>query len=164
MQSWPLNSIVADLPTAVSMPISASSCPAPRGSRENGPPPPAPQGCGVKSIDRQEARLRVIGRVPTARQCLAKFGHAGEIVDRTERIDIRQHGSNSPGLGGKIAKAQQRIDPDHTPARFGEPLHLGLELAEVVALQAVGDEEGNCPLTQDAPRPVPIEAVQRLAD
>src|ERR1700730_16200699 len=139
MQSWSLNSIVADLPTAVSMPISASSCPTPRGSRENGPPPPAPQGCGVKSINRQEARLRVIGRVPTARQGLAKFGHAGEIVDRTERIDIRQHGSNASRFGGKVAEAQQGVDPNHAPARFGEPLHLGPKLLEVVPLEPVRD-------------------------
>src|SRR6202021_4135574 len=100
------------------MPISASSCPARRGSRENGPPPRAPQGGGVKSVDNQEPRLWIIGRVSTARQRLAKVGHAGEIVDRTEGIDVRQHGSNSPRLGGKVAKAHQRVHPDNTPLLF----------------------------------------------
>src|ERR1700722_9569751 len=164
MQSWPLNSIVADLPTAVSMPISASSCPAPRGSRENGPPPRASQGCDVKSVDGQEPRLWIIGRVSTARQRLAKLSHAGQIVDWPEQMDVRQHSSNPPRFGGKLAKAQQRVDPDHAPARLGEPLHRGLELIEVVPLQPVSNEERNRALTKHAPRPIPIEAGHRLAD
>src|SRR5882762_189853 len=89
-------------------------------SFKNGSAPVAPQDYNGKSIDREEPRLWIVGRVPTARQRSAKFGHAGEIVDRTERIDVRKHGSDPPRLGGKVAIAQQRIDPDHAPARFGE--------------------------------------------
>ena len=41
---------------------------------------------------------------PAARQRLAKIGHAGEIVDRTERIDMRQHGPDPPALAAKSPK------------------------------------------------------------
>src|SRR6266446_5675766 len=87
-------------------------------SFKNGSAPVAPQDYNGKSIDGQEPRLWIVVRIPTTRQGLAKFGHAGEIVDRTERIDVGQHGPNSPRLGGKVAIAQQRVDPDHAPARF----------------------------------------------
>src|ERR1700733_4557086 len=90
-------------------------------SCKNGPALAAPQGCGAKSVDGQEPRLWIIGRASTARQRLAKIGHAGEIVDRTERIDVRQHGWNPPRFGGKVPKAQKRIDPDTPPPPFGSP-------------------------------------------
>src|SRR3984885_7443654 len=84
-------------------------------SCKNGPALAAPQGCGVKSVDGQEPRLWIIGRASTARQRLAKIGHAGEIVDRTERIDVRQHGPDPPPFWGENAKKPARGGPQHAP-------------------------------------------------
>src|ERR1700722_4917606 len=53
-------------------------------SFKNGPAPVAPQDYNGKSIDRQDPRLWIVERIPTARQCLAKFGHAAEIVNWTK--------------------------------------------------------------------------------
>ena len=77
---------------------------------------------------------------------------------------MRQHGADPARLGLEAVEAQQRIEPDETAAGFVQPLHLGLEPGDIVALQPVGDQQHDRALPQRAPRPQPVERVQRLAD
>src|SRR5271165_230946 len=113
-------------------------------------------------------RLEPCGGVPgaaaLARERLAEVGHAGKIVNRSERVDVRQHRPHAERPGGKTVEPQQRVDPYHPAARLAQALHLGGELLDAVPLEPVGEEDHDRALAEHSARPVAVEPGERLAD
>src|SRR6056297_3252646 len=79
-------------------------------------------------------------------------------------VDMGQDRANSGSLRFETLPAQKRIEPYDLPARQTQPVDLGLEQPRVAAFEAVGDQEHDRTLTENAARPVDIEATQRLTD
>src|SRR5208337_5465810 len=96
MQRRPSKRMVADLPVTVSTssPIRNSFASGPRLTRMALAWPLRKTSCGVS-----QPCLRVPRVVASARKRGAQIGHVGEIVDRAERVDMRQHGAHALRLG-----------------------------------------------------------------
>src|SRR5271155_1062375 len=93
------------------------------------------------------------GAVAAARQRRHKPGHRFKIMDRTEFIDIRQHGADAAGARLKAFEAQQRIEPNQPPAGAVQPVDLEGERVVGVAFEPIGDEQHDRALVQHAARP-----------
>jgi hypothetical protein len=76
---------------------------------------------------------------------------------RQKRIHVRKQRTDAGGLRGEPVEAQQRVQPEQTPAGLAEAIGLDLELVDAVAIEAVRDEQDHGVLTEDAPRPAQVE-------
>src|SRR5262249_22604553 len=82
-----------------------------------------------------------------------QVGDRIEIVDRAKLVDMRQHGPEAAGAGLETVEAQQRIEPDKSPAGAVQPVHVESESVVDVAVKAVGDQKHNRALAEHPPRP-----------
>ena len=69
-----------------------------------------------------------------------------------------------PALAAKSPKRSSGLTQITRRLDLASRSDLGSELIEVVALEPVRDEERDRALAEHAPRPIPVETVQRLAD
>src|SRR5215468_5238057 len=82
---------------------------------------------------------------------------AVEVVDRAVLVDVGQQRADAGGAGLEAGVAQERVEPDQPPARPPQPRGLGGEGGGVLAIEAVGDQQHDGALRQDAPRPGAVE-------
>src|SRR5271163_4097270 len=115
--------------------------------QRNLPSPYERRGENRRSCRAQPA-ARIVGFGPFARQCAAEFGHAGQVVNGPELVDMRQHGANALRLRRKFIETEQRIDPDQPATRFVQTLHLGPQRLDAVALEPVGEQQHDRALPQ----------------
>ena len=76
------------------------------------------------------SRFGSIASRALARKRAAELGHARQIVDRPEFVDMRQHRAQALRLRGESVEAQQRIEPDQPAAGLVQALHLRRERLE----------------------------------
>src|SRR5918994_5824366 len=101
---------------------------------------------------------------PVGGERLAQLRHGFEAVDRTEVVDVRQHGPNAGGARLEGTVAQQRVEPDEAAAGAPEPVHLEGQVGPDLPLESVREQQHHRPLSEHPPRPEPVELVQRVGD
>src|SRR5262245_18003281 len=97
-------------------------------------------------------------------QRVLERGEAGEIVRRSEEIDMRQGRGHAGGDRGVVAPAQHRVEPDNTaraPADLGE---LASERRRIARVLAVADDDYHGMAVQRATRVATVEFGQAGAD
>src|SRR5665213_591311 len=94
----------------------------------------------------------------------AERGETRQVVHRTEIVDPWQHRPNARGARLEIGVAQQRVEPDDAPCRLRKTLHLERQTRARVGVEAVADQQHDCALPQEPPRPAPVELGEAFAD
>src|SRR5215469_1010589 len=89
---------------------------------------------------------------------------AFEIVHWAEFVDMRHHRSHAERSWLKTLVTQQRVQPEQSSAGAMQPVHLMREASASIAVEPVGDQEHDRSLTQQTPRPQPVELGERMTD
>src|SRR5687768_1095066 len=87
-----------------------------------------------------------------------------QVVDRQKLVDVRHGRAHALGERLVAGRAEEWIEPDETAAGALQASHLPTEQLRVTPVPAIADDHHRRPGAEDAPRPLVIEALDRLAD
>jgi hypothetical protein len=71
-------------------------------------------------------------------------------VDGAVLVDVREEGAHAAGAGLEAVVAEERVQPDEAAAGAVEAVGLGFQARLGIAVEAVGDEEDDGAVAQDA--------------
>src|SRR5690349_4469196 len=108
------------------------------------------------------AWIALSGRL--ARQSPAEFLHGGQIVNRAELVDMRQHCPDSGSSRLECVEPEKRVQPDQAAAGALEAIHLEGQLFRHFPLEPVREQKNDGALAEHAAGPVTVELVQGMGD
>src|SRR5215212_7416577 len=106
-----------------------------------------------------EGRLRSRGTQRTT-----EIGEAGQIVHGQEAIDMRQQRPHPGRARLEAVEAQQRIEPDDAVRMTAQLGRGAAEVAVLVAIEAVGDEQQRRVRAEQPARPIAVEFIEARRD
>jgi len=81
-------------------------------------------------------------------------------VHRQEPVDAGQQRAHAAGTRLEAIEAKQRVEPDDLAREQAQLLGCARQLAVLVAVEPVSDEQERGVGAEQAPRPVPVEVVE----
>src|SRR5829696_4536674 len=106
-----------------------------------------------------EGRLRSRGTQRTT-----EIGEARQIVHGQEAVDVRQQRAHAGRARLEAVEAEQRIEPDDAMCMAPQLRRRTAEIAVLVAVEPVGDEQQRGVRAEQAARPAAVELVEARRD